>query len=558
MSVDDKTGDGASTSHPLGDNVIPFRRERTFRVPPLNTDTARDDDELLQSATDLITKWRTAADLPSMTQVQQLFYQVICDGGSAMLKDKVVAAIVNAFGEAFGGKRALAKTWNDIAKQVAAERIKAARGGDAADDEMPLTAEEVAALREELWRSARELAEAPDLMDRIVTQVQSMGVVNERELIMLIYIGATSRVLKQPINPLVKGSSSGGKSFTTTRTLELVGPDFVNYLTTSSALALVYDERPLSHTVLVVFEANQLQADENSIFSMLLRTLISEGRIVHQTTVEDPGSSTGRRVVRIEREGPISLMITTTSELHAENETRMLSFNVTESPQQTRDVIKSLAVRAAGAFAETSDLTVFHDLQRWIALGPNEAVIPFAKQIAEKIPPSMVRFRRDVGSLLTFIKASAILHQAQRQIDEQGRVVATLDDYRLAYPIFSKVMAQSSGQGVTEAVRAVVDLIAARTAASAAKPTGGKFTRSGAIGTTQEVEISSEQIGSLTGIGKMAAYRAVKSAIDLGFLGNNETRPRKPFRLVLKHGVDAVGAALLPHPDAIVEESRDA
>ena len=37
----------------------------------------------------------------------------------------------------------------------------------------------------------------------------------------------------------------------------------------------------------------------------------------------------------------------------------------------------------------------------------------------------MVRFRRDVGSLFSFIKASAILHQAQRQVDAQGRVVAT-------------------------------------------------------------------------------------------------------------------------------------
>ena len=29
----------------------------------------------------------------------------------------------------------------------------------------------------------RELAEAPDLMDRVVRQVQELGVVNERELI---------------------------------------------------------------------------------------------------------------------------------------------------------------------------------------------------------------------------------------------------------------------------------------------------------------------------------------------------------------------------------------
>ena len=36
-----------------------------------------------------------------------------------------------------------------------------------------------------LWPKVRELAQAPDLMDRVVQQVQAMGVVNERELIVL-------------------------------------------------------------------------------------------------------------------------------------------------------------------------------------------------------------------------------------------------------------------------------------------------------------------------------------------------------------------------------------
>ena len=85
--------------------------------------------------------------------------------------------------------------------------------------------------------------------------------------------------------------------------LELIGPGFVNELTSSSALSLVYDTRVLSHTVIFLFESNQLQAekqaDRDSMFAMLVRTLISEGRIVHQTTVEDPNSPTGRRVQSI-------------------------------------------------------------------------------------------------------------------------------------------------------------------------------------------------------------------------------------------------------------------
>jgi len=386
-----------------------------------------------------------------------------------------------------------------------------------------------------------------------------MGVVNERNLIVLTYLAATSRVLKNPINVLAKGVSSGGKSFTIRNVLELIGPDYVNQLTSSSALSLVYDTRPLSHTVVFLFEAAQMQAekqaDRDSTFAMLVRTLISEGRIIHQTTVEDPNSPTGRRVERIVREGPIAFIATTTGAIYDENETRMLSWHIHEDRDQTHAVMKGIAAHASGVVAAPIDLAVWHDLQRWLALGPNDAVVPFARQIAERIPPLMVRFRRDIGSLFNFIKASAILHQAQRQKDDQGRVVATIADYELAYPIFSSVMAESSGKSVPANVHTVVKLIVEHTKAKTAKPpTGMRFQRVDVAGHAAEFVISSEKIGTATGIGKSAAYRAVLTAIDLGFLANNETRPRKPFRLVLKHGVDELDASLLPDPSSIARE----
>ena len=234
-----------------------------------------------------------------------------------MARDKIVSAIIAAFGDQLGGKRALSSTWGELARQCAAERAQSARDKRADTTQAPLTPAEKAKLREALWPAVSDLAQAPDLMERVIQQVQVIGVVNERELIKLTYIAATSRVLQHPVNVLAKGASSGVKSFTATRTLELVGPDFVNHLTSSSALSLVYDDRPLAHTVLFINEANQLQSDENSMFAMLVRTLISEGRIVHQTTVEDRNSPTGRRVERIVREGPITLIVTTTGELHA-------------------------------------------------------------------------------------------------------------------------------------------------------------------------------------------------------------------------------------------------
>ena len=169
-----------------------------------------------------------------------------------MARDKIIEAILVAFGTELGGKRALSGTWSKLAKDFAAQCAQEARENTTQPE---LTPEEKAAKREALWRTVQRLAQAPDLMDRVVQQVQSMGVVNERELIVLIYIAATSRVLKSPINIVIKGASSGGKSFTTTHVLELVGPDYVNELTSSSALSLVYDTRPLSHTVVFLFEA---------------------------------------------------------------------------------------------------------------------------------------------------------------------------------------------------------------------------------------------------------------------------------------------------------------
>jgi hypothetical protein len=533
------------------DNVVSLEEFRTARA---TGDDALDDDELIRRAGEKIAKWK-AAGTPSLTEVQELFHESICAGASPMARDRIVGAILTAFDTEVGGKRALVGTWGQLAKDFAAECAQAARENTT---QLELTPAEKAALREALWSTVRELAQASDLMDRVVGQVQAMGVVGERELITLTYITATSRVLAYPINSTVKGVSSGGKSFTVLNTLDLVGHDFVDQLTSSSALSLVYDTRPLAHTVMFLFEANQMQvnkqADKDSTFAMLVRTLISEGRIVHQTTVEDPNSLTGRRVERIIREGPIALITTTTGELYSENETRMLSWHIHEDRDQTKAVMDGLADRAVGAAVASPDLSMWHDLQRWIALGPDDAVVPFARQITAKIEPLMVRFRRDVGSLFSFIKASAILHQAQRETDAQGRVIATIADYALAYSIFTKVMAESSGKSIPANVHAVVKLISERASSPATKPTGMRFQRAAAAGPGAEVTISSEQIGSATGIGKWPAHRAVLAAIDLGFLVNNEIRKGRPFRLILKRGIDEAGPSLLPDPKTIAPE----
>jgi hypothetical protein len=45
------------------------------------------------------------------------------------------------------------------------------------------------------------------------------------------------------------------------------------------------------------------------------------------------------------------------------------------------------------------------------------------------VPPVAVRLRRDFEALLNLIRAHAVLHRATRETDQDGRVVATVEDY---------------------------------------------------------------------------------------------------------------------------------
>ena len=90
------------------------------------------------------------------------------------------------------------------------------------------------------------------------------------------------------------------------------------------------------------------------------------------------------------------------------------------------------------------------DFQRWLMIdAPYRVIIPFRQAIlaaynkrlkavearGEK-PNIQLRLRHDVHAFLTAIKTSAILHKANRGTDSDGRIVATIDDYRHAHEAF--------------------------------------------------------------------------------------------------------------------------
>jgi hypothetical protein len=267
--------------------------------------------------------------------------------------------------------------------------------------------------------------------------------------------------------------------------------------------ALAYDREPLAHRMLVIYEADGMAGEMQSY---LIRSLLSEGK-VRYVTVEKTKAGLNSRL--IEREGPTGLIVTTTAvKLHPENETRLLSLTVNDSPAQTRAV---LLAHANGA-GQGGDVEPWHELQDWLAAGPTTVDVPFARTLAAAIPPVAVRLRRDFATVLSLIRAHALLHRGTREI-ANGVVIATMADYAAVRELVADLVSDAVEQTVSDAIRTTVEKVAELTIAR---------------GETTVVQVAAQ-----LGIDKSSASRRVRSATERGYLRNLEDHRGRPSRLVI-------------------------
>jgi len=360
--------------------------------------------------------------------------------------------------------------------------------------------------KDEAWEQCRTLAESPNILDRFVGDLHAGGVRGEARAAKLIFLAVTSRLLSRPISIAVKGPSSVGKSYLVEKVLSFFPPTSYYALSAMSDRALAYSEEPLSHRMLVLYEAAGLAGDFSSY---LVRTLLSEGRLRYETVEK---TDHGLQSRMIEREGPTGLIVTTTAlSLHPENETRLFSVPVADTPEQTRNIFLALAEDADSA---PPDFAPWHSLQTWLECNGAEVTIPFALALAVTIPPVAVRLRRDVGAVLNLIRAHAILHQATRERDKHGRIIATLEDYVAIRDLVADLVAEGTGTLVPASVRETVQAVAALTG-------------------TQFAEVSLARVAKALGIDKSAASRRVHAAVKAGYLENLEPKRGRPLRLKL-------------------------
>jgi hypothetical protein len=371
------------------------------------------------------------------------------------------------------------------------------------------------------------------ILDQVAAEVRARGLVGEERLAQTLYLVLTSRLLDKQVSAGVKGHSASGKSYTVETVAGFFPPEAYLEFTGMSEHALVYSPEQFKHRTLIVYEVTALREGvEDDMTSYFIRSLLSEGRIDYEVTIrtKDDGFTT-RKIVK---EGPTNLIFTTTkTRVHAENETRILSLTTDDSTAQTARVLAELADETNGDGA--GDLEQWRDLQRWLADAEHRVTIPYAKALTKRIPPVAVRLRRDVGALLALIRAHAVLHQATRGRDQDGRVIATLDDYEVVRDLVADLLAEGVGATVSATVRETVEAVAAL-----AEDMGDVSARAAAVA---------------LGIDKSNAGRRLRVAADGGYLKNLEDKRGKPARWVTADPLpDEV--ELLPSP-AELEPARN-
>jgi hypothetical protein len=402
--------------------------------------------------------------------------------------------------------------------------------------------EEEAALPEDALEAARELSQDPALLHRAIRAMGDLGVVGEEENRGLLYLALLSARTERPISVFVKGRSSSGKSFLVETALTLIPPRGYYKLTSMSEKALVYTDLDFSHRHLILYEEDGL-ATEGILY--LVRTLLSEGEIRYLTTEKTPQ---GKMVAReIHRPGPTGLITTLTKGLTKEdNETRTISLYMNDSKEHTLRVIEAQALREGGLWAgEEVDPLPWHALYR--TLPQKEVVVPFAPAVqrllhAQDLPEDLTRLRRDFPRFLTLVKVVALLHHARRE-EREGRIVATLEDYALAYHLAARPLTRSVRNISPQALKV---------AAAVREVVREKEDR--AKGEGQEFWATPSEVARVLRWGKRTAYKWVDLAEEGGLIEVRTEGNRKRLYPVEDAPLEEAAFRLLPEPETLAQE----
>ena len=338
------------------------------------------------------------------------------------------------------------------------------------------------AMAEPEREAALALLRSPQLVERILADLEACGLVGERTNKLVGYLAATSRKLDAPLAVLVQSSSAAGKSTLMDAVLAMMPEEERVKYSAMTGQALFYGE-DLKHKILAIVEE-----EGAARASYALKLLHSEGELTIASTGKDP--VTGNLVTQPYRvEGPTMLFTTTTAaEIDPELQNRCLVLAVDESREQTQAIHRlqrdKRTLEGLARKAKKKELQRLHQNAQRL-LKPVEVLNPYSAHLT--FPDQATRMRRDHEKYLTLIDTVALVHQHQRELKvtvREGQAIeyveATLADVALANELAHEVLGRSLDElppQTRRVLEAVDRFVAARAKEQATERAQVRFSR---------------------------------------------------------------------------------
>jgi hypothetical protein len=264
-----------------------------------------------------------------------------------------------------------------------------------------------------------------------------------------------------------------------------------------------------------------------------MRTLISEGQLIHQVTEWQYG----RKVQKTYKvEGPVACISTTNRGLEIDDQTRHISLFVDESPEQTLRIAKAASRNPKEL--PPNEQKVWRQIHRLIKARANVKVVlpPWLEKIAERVFTGDITIRRYYPSFVSACQTVCLIRSFQREgwSDESGSIVMDFADFAIASLLFEDVVVESirsqedSATEIAEAVRSISIRM------------GG-------------VPIGADDLASDLKITAQAAYKSLRKASEAGTI----RRANMPEKNNLKTFLPKPRPRFLPDPAEMFQALKE-
>ena len=291
---------------------------------------------------------------------------------------------------------------------------------------------------------AEQWMRAPDLLDQIIHDLSRLGWVGEAQSKGLFYLTAVSRFLTKPLWTVFSGSELTMPWENLLLLARLIPEEEqIRVQELTPAFLAQSDQRMLRHRLLLIDQAELLSKHA----ALALKVLHDRGGVLSGHDKE----------VR----GPVAVLAAAHDKVDKRCAHCLVNVPVDESMAQTTQILEAQRMRDAGldevSPAELQGIiSRHHALQR--LLKPAKIVIPFADRIV--FPSKNVKHRSEQIFFLTLIKASALLHQRQRENSNEGGLVIYADerDFHIALKLSGSLVGNQSN-GLREKAQVLFHLL---------------------------------------------------------------------------------------------------